>query len=164
MEAGGQGLLKATVWRGGWSVKVPGLSPAQRTKRRELRVVGEGHDCLTCTSFSWGGSVEKEELGVQQTLLIQNAQSPWDLPAPPSTPTCRVVPASSGSGRDPYALDPTSVEVPFSGDLLASSPQSPPGPRYPHWAHIVSLPIPQLLLTRNSPGTGRPLLQADQAS
>lgn len=75
MEAGGQGLLKATVLSGGWSVEVPGLSPASRVKRRESPVMGEGHDCLTCTSFSWGGSIEKQELGVQQTLLIQNVQS-----------------------------------------------------------------------------------------
>lgn len=65
MKSGGQGLLN---WL---CVRVAGQQGVQ-VSARPRRPRGESHvwggevcDCLTCTSFSWGGSVEKEELGIQ---------------------------------------------------------------------------------------------------
>lgn len=87
-------------------------------------MTGEGCSCLTCTSFSWGGRVEKEELGVQQTLLIQSTQSQLD-PAPPSTPIFRVVPASSSaSERQTLVLRTPSLWGPLP-------PKCPLGEQYP---------------------------------
>lgn len=56
-------------------------------------------------------ALRKKSWVFSKLCLFKNAQSQLG-PAPPSTPTSRVVPASSGSGRDPYALDAPSVEVP----------------------------------------------------
>lgn len=113
-----------------------------------------------------GGSIEKQELGVQQTLLIQNTQSQLG-PTPPSTPTSRVVPASSASGRDPYALEPTPAEVPSRGELLTPSSQAQPGQQYPHVVPILFLLQPlSFICPETTPGTEptpspQPWLQGD---
>lgn len=133
---GVQGRLVAKgycVWSNVWSVAVPGLRQAHRAKRNHAWQQVRGV-IASLYLISMGGSIEKEELGVQQTLLIQNAPAG---PSSPSTPLSRVVPASSASGRDSYSLESTSGAVPSPGELLAPSPQAQPGRQHPHVAPIL---------------------------
>lgn len=103
-------------------------------------MTGEGCSCLTCTSFSWGGRVEKEELGVQQTLLIQSTQSQLD-PAPPSTPIFR---------WSQLSLQPLRDRLWRSGPHLCGGP-------FPQGVHLGSS-TPSSCPCCISSGTKRPLL------
>lgn len=104
--------------------------------------VGEGSDCLTCTSFSWGGSVEKEELGVQQTLLIQKCSIPAG-PCPTLNTHFQGGPSLLRLWERPLCSGSHLCGSPFPGELLLPALGPCLGNSITSWPHIVPSLVPQ---------------------
>lgn len=150
MEAGGQGLLKATCVEG--SMEVLGLSQAQTAKRRESHVVGKGVIASLAPHFHGEEALRKKSWVFSKLCLFKTLNPTWALPHPQLPP-----PAWSQHPRD---LGETPVFCtqplwsPFACDLLASSPQSHLGNRIPAAGSMLFLLQPPTLqlLTRDHPG------------
>lgn len=142
MKSGGQGLLN---WL---CVRVAGQQGVQVSARPRGPRGGESHvwgvRCVIASlapHFHGEEALRKRSWVFNKLCLFKNAQSQLG-PAPPSTPTCRVVPAPQAL-RETLVLWTSLCGSPFPGHLLASSPQSLPAQQYPQLAPHYSFSSPR---------------------